>query len=225
MCPFCYIGKRRFEAALANFPHKDQVELEWKSYQLDPNMQTDVDVSYVNYLSANKGMSLEQAQGMLDQVTTMAKEDGLNYNFDKAVVANSFRSHELSHFAKQQGKQDEAEELLFKSFFEEGKNIDDVAELKAMATTLGLDAEAFEQALAGKTFEDAVREDIYEAQQIGVRGVPFFVYDRKYAVSGAQPAEVFGDTINKAFDEWKKENNKPLFDVVSGPSCGPEGCD
>lgn len=225
MCPFCYIGKRRFETALNAFADKQNIELEWKSYQLDPNMKTDPSIKYEESLSTSKGMPLEQAKSMLSQVTEMAKEEGLQYDFEKAVVANSFRSHELSHYAKQFAKQDASEELLFKAFFEEGKNIDDIEVLKSIAASLGLDAAAFEKAVQDGEFQDAVRQDIYEAQQIGVRGVPFFVFNRKYAVSGAQPADVFTQSIQKAYDEWSSEKAKLNLEVIDGPSCGPTGCD
>lgn len=121
MCPFCYIGKRRYEASLADLPFADQIELEWKSYQLNPTLETNLDITTYDYLAENKGMSVAQAKAMTAQVAEMAKTVGLDYDFDKAVVANSFRAHEFSHFAKTFGKQDEAEELLFKAYFTEGK--------------------------------------------------------------------------------------------------------
>lgn len=225
MCPFCYIGKRRYEAALKDLPFADQVTLEWKSYQLNPYLETNLQETTYSYLASSKNMPVEQAKAMCDQVASMAKTVGLTFDFDKAVVANSFRAHEFSHYAKQFGKQDAVEERLFSAYFTEGKNIDDVAVLKELALELGLDAEDLEKELKARTYEDAVREDIYEAQQIGARGVPFFVYNRKYGISGAQDEEVFRQTMQKAFDEWQKENANATIEVLDGPSCGPEGCD
>ncbi|WDF70766.1 DsbA family oxidoreductase [Sphingobacterium oryzagri] len=223
MCPFCYIGKRRFEKALADLPFKEEIELEWKSYQLNPYLETDTTTNYYENLANSKGMPRAQAEAMCDQVTAMAKTENLDFLLDKAVVANSFRAHELAHFAKRYGKQDQAEELLFHAHFTTGENIDDIDVLKRIASELGLDVSALEHALENKVFEDAVRQDIYEAKQVGVRGVPFFVYDRKYAISGAQDATVFRQTIQKAFDEWTDQKNSNIA-VTEGPSCGPDGC-
>ncbi|WP_340046566.1 DsbA family oxidoreductase [Sphingobacterium sp. MYb382] len=225
MCPFCYIGKRRYEAVLKDLPFADQVTLEWKSYQLNPDLETNLQETTYSYLASSKNMPVEQAKAMCDQVATMAKAVDLDFDFDKAVVANSFRAQEFSHYAKQQGKQDAAEERLFRAYFTEGKNIDDIAILKELALELGLDADTLEKELNARTYQDAVREDIYEAQQIGVRSVPFFVYNRKYGISGAQDEEVFRQTMHKAFDEWQKENVNKTLEVVEGPSCGPEGCE
>ncbi|MFD2594358.1 DsbA family oxidoreductase [Sphingobacterium griseoflavum] len=223
MCPFCYIGKRKFEQALDRLPFKDQVDLEWKSYQLNPHLQTDTTLDYYDSLAQSKGMARTQAEAMCLQVTEMAKGEQLTFRLDKAIVANSFRAHELAHFAKRYGKQDQAEELLFQAHFTEGENIDDMDLLKRIAAQLGLDGTALEHALENRVFEDEVRQDIYEAQQLGVRGVPFFVYDRKYAISGAQDITVFRDTLQKAFDGWTQKNGSRL-DVVNGDSCGPDGC-
>lgn len=209
MCPFCYIGKRRFEKSLANSPYKDSVEIEWKSFQLNPYMQTDTSISIDAYLAQHKGMPLEQAQALNMQVTQMAAEEGLTYNFDKSIVANSFKAHVLTHFAKKYGKQDEVEELLFHSYFTEGKNIDDIAVLKDIATQVGIDAEAYEKVVIEGSLDDEVKMDIQEARQIGVQGVPFFVYDRKYAVSGAQPVELFEQTLLQAVGEWQKGASSP----------------
>lgn len=205
MCPFCYIGKRKFEKALAQFPDKEKVELEWKSFQLSPEMKTDTSITAYESLAKHKGISVEQAKAMNEQVVAMAADVGLEYNMEKAVVANSFNAHRFTHFAKAQGKQDEAEELLFRSYFTDGKNIDDFATLIDLGKQIGLDSAALKTALENNSFADEVRHDIYESQQLGVRGVPFFVFDRIYGVSGAQPTEVFGQTLQKSFDEWTSE--------------------
>lgn len=203
MCPFCYIGKRKFEAALAQFEGKDDIEITWKSYQLSPDMVTDSSKNINQYLVEHKGISLQEAARMNAYVTDMAAKEGLTYNFDKTVVANSFKAHQFAHFAKQFGKQDEAEEKLFLAYFTEGKNMDDDAVLIQLAAELGLDTEALKAALENETYADEVIADIKEAEQIGVRGVPFFVFDRKYAVSGAQDSKVFLQTMEKAQEERK----------------------
>lgn len=197
MCPFCYIGKRHFEAALQEFPGRDSVTVEWKSFQLNPGMVTDPSRNINQYLAEIKGISLEQAQAMNARVTEMAKDAGLTYDFDKAIVANSFDAHRLSHFAKRFGTQDEVEERLFRAYFTEGKNTADHDTLVQLAADAGLDADAVRTMLAGKDFAEDVERDIYEAQQVGARGVPFFVFDEKYAVSGAQPVRLFVQVLNK----------------------------
>ncbi|HTE27949.1 DsbA family oxidoreductase [Flavitalea sp.] len=205
MCPFCYIGKRKFEQALAKFPAKDNIELIWKSFQLSPEIKTDPSKSIHQFLAEHKGMSLEQARQMNDQVTQMAAIVGLVYNFDKSVVANSFNAHRFAHFAKANGKQNAAEEILFRSYFTNGKNIDDYATLVQLGTDIGLNAEDLSKALETGRYADEVRKDILEAQQIGVRGVPFFVFDRKYAVSGAQETSTFLQALESAYQEWNKD--------------------
>ena len=197
MCPFCYIGKRKFENALQNFPHKDQVEIEWKSFQLNPSMKTDPSKNINEYLAEHKGISIAQAKQMNDRVTAMANEVGLRYDLDKAIVANSFDAHRLSHFAKKHGVQDAVEELLFKAYFTEGKNTADHETLIAIAVEAGLNSDDVRAMLLGNEFTDELNNDIYEAQQVGARGVPFFVFDNRYAVSGAQPSQLFLDVLQK----------------------------
>jgi predicted DsbA family dithiol-disulfide isomerase len=124
VCPFCYIGKRRFEKALAQFEHRDEIEVEWKSFQLSPGLKSEPGKSIHQFLAEHKGISLDEARGMNDYVTQMAAQETLEYDFDKAVVANSLKAHQLIHFAKANGKQEEAEELLFRAYFTEGKDID-----------------------------------------------------------------------------------------------------
>jgi predicted DsbA family dithiol-disulfide isomerase len=223
MCPFCYIGKRKFETALAQFPHKDKVELVWKSFQLSPEMKTEPNITIHQFLADHKGMSLEQAKGMNDQVTQLAKQVGLTFDFNKSIVANSFNAHRFAHFAKQYGKQNEAEETLFRSYFTDGKNIDDYPTLIQLGAEIGLDTTALKIALENGSYADDVRKDIYEAQQVGVRGVPFFVFDRKVAVSGAQDSKTFLEALEKTFNEWIKTNPENTIEVIEGQVCSPEG--
>ncbi|MEP7128373.1 MAG: DsbA family oxidoreductase [Chitinophagales bacterium] len=207
MCPFCYIGKRKFETALNSFDHRAEVEIEWKSFQLSPDMKTDPNTNINQFLSDHKGISIEQAQKMNSRVTEMAKQVGLVYDFEKSVVANSFNAHRFSHFAKQHGKQEEAEEKLFAAYFTEGKNIDDYTTLIALGIEMGLDADALKTALENKSFTAEVNADLEEARRLRVNGVPFFVFDRKYAVSGAQDSKVFAEVLEKSFGEWSDENS------------------
>jgi len=223
MCPFCYIGKRKFEAALDKFPDKENVQVEWKSFQLAPDLRTRTDKNIHQFLAEHKGMSVEQAKGMNDHVAASAKQVGLVYNFDKAIVANSFNAHRFTHFAKQYNKQGEAEELLFRSYFTDGKNIDDHATLIQLGEEIGLDGAALKRSLENGNYADEVHADIHEASQLGARGVPFFVLDRKYGISGAQESGTFLGTIEKAFDEWRSKHPEIKMDVLEGQSCTPEG--
>lgn len=197
MCPFCYIGKRKFEQALEQFLERNSVEIEWKSFQLNPGMKTDPSKNINQFLAEHKGISVAQAKLMNDRVTEMAREVGLHYDFDKAIVANSFAAHRLSHYAKKYGKQDAMEERLFKAYFTEGKNTADHETLIQLAGEVGLDENEVRVMFSGNDFADDVNNDIYEAHQVGARGVPFFVFNNKYAVSGAQPSELFLQVLNK----------------------------
>lgn len=204
VCPFCYIGKRKFENALQQFEFRDSIEIVWKSYQLNPNQKTEADKNAIQSLSEAKGISLDEAKNLSQYVTEMAKTVGLEYNFEKTVTVNTANAHRFLHLAKAMGKQKEAEELLFAAYFIEGKNIDDVAVLQAIGNKIGLSEARVAEVFQSAEYQDAVERDIYESRQIGVQGVPFFVFDNKYGVSGAQDAEVFLKTLQKAFDERKK---------------------
>ena len=223
MCPFCYIGKRRFEQALQGFAHQEDIEVEWKSFQLNPDMVTNPDISIDQYLADVKGFSVERAKQLNNHVTQMAAGVGLTYNFDKSVVANSFKAHRYSHLAKKHGKGIEAEEQLFKAYFTDGKNIDDLDTLVELGAAIGLNAGEVRQTLESNAFADEVKHDIAEAQYLGIHGVPFFVMNNKYGVSGAQEVPVFEQTLQKAYTEWQQENPKPKLEIIEGESCGPDG--
>ena len=203
MCPFCYIGKRRIEEALAQFPHRDEIEIEWKSFQLNPEAVTDPSKNVNQYLAEQKGISEYQVKQLNDRVTQTAKEAGLHYDFDKAIVANSFDAHRLSHLAKKHGKQNEMEEMLFKAYFTEGKNTADHDTLIQLAAEAGLNRDEVRTVLAGNDFADDVTKDIYEAQQVGARGVPFFIFNDSYAVSGAQPGKLFLQVLEQSYAQWR----------------------
>jgi len=222
MCPFCYIGKRKFEAALAQFAERDNVEIVWKSFQLQPDLKTDPSKNSIQHLAESKGWSLAYTRQAVANVVNMAKEVGLTYDFDKAVVANSFDAHRLSHYAHHQGKGDAMEEALFNAYFVEGKNTADHATLTALAVEIGLSEAGVREVLSSNQFADAVRKDIYESTQIGVNGVPFFLFNDKYAVSGAQDSQVFLQTLMKAYSEWKSAASKDSTVVKSGAVCTPE---
>jgi predicted DsbA family dithiol-disulfide isomerase len=221
MCPFCYIGKRRFENALQNFEHKDEIKIEWKSFQLNPDMVTNPDINIDQYLADIKGFTIDHARKLNAHVTQMAAEAGLTYNFDKAIVANSFNAHRYSHLAKKHGLGIEAEEQLFKAYFTDGKNIDDIDTLATLGGELGLDTTEIKQALENNAYADDVKHDIAEARHLGIQGVPFFVLNNKYGISGAQAVPVFEQTLEKAYDEWQREN--PKLEIIEGESCGPDG--
>jgi len=219
MCPFCYIGKRRFEQALQQFDGKADIEVEWKSFQLNPHLKTDPSVNVTQYLADIKGWTIDHARQMNNHVTQMAAEVGLSYDLDKAVVANSFDAHRFAHLAKQNGKGEDAEEALFNAYFTEGKNIADHGTLGDLGESIGLDKTIVEQTLANNEFAAEVNADIQQAQQYGISGVPFFVLDNKYGISGAQAVPVFLQTLQKAHTEWAAENKADKLDVIEGDSC------
>ena len=221
MCPFCYIGKRRFEQALARFDHKDSIEVIWKSYQLNPDMVTDPGKNINQYLAEVKGWTEERAREMNNYVTEMAAGAGLTYHLDKAIVANSFDAHRLSHMARVKGVQDAAEEQIFAAYFTEGRNTADHETLADIAASAGLDRSEATSMLQSDAYATDVEQDIYEAQQIGVRGVPFFVIDRKYAISGAQESTTFLQALTKA---WSESDESKHMEQTNGAVCGPDGC-
>ncbi|WEK21457.1 MAG: DsbA family oxidoreductase [Candidatus Pedobacter colombiensis] len=202
-CPFCYIGKRKFEMALAQFEHKDDVEIEWHSFELDPHAATLLDKSAYDYLAERYGRSREWAVETHKQVTQSAAEVGLTFNFDKSVIANSFDAHRLIQLAKQNGAGDLVEENLFKAHFTDGKNIADHEVLLQIGKDSGLNALEVEVMLKSNDFTDEVRYDEKTAQDLGITGVPFFIFDQKLAVSGAQAPETFLGAMIKAGQEEK----------------------
>jgi predicted DsbA family dithiol-disulfide isomerase len=206
MCPFCYIGKRKFEQALAQFADKDKIQLVWRSYQLDPTISDSTEKDYRKHLQQKKGWGDQQAKDILDNVTQMAADVGLEYHFEKALVANTFKAHRFAHYAHQYKLQEAAEEALFIAHFVEGKDISDNEALADMGQKMGLDKEDVLRFLTTEEMTEAVKNDITEAEQIGVSGVPFFVFDRKYAISGAQDEAVFLNTLSQSYAEWQKNH-------------------
>ncbi|MFN3996360.1 DsbA family protein [Algoriphagus sp.] len=224
VCPFCYIGKRKLEKAIEKFPFKDKIEIEWKSFQLNPNQKTDPTISTLEHLSQSKGWSMEQTREITSNVVNMAAAQGLEFDFEKAVVANTRNAHRLIHLAKESGKGDAMKERLLKAYFSEGKNVDDFPTLISLGKEIGLEEEKIKAMLESDQFDEVVDQDIYESRQIGVKGVPFFVLDRKFGISGAQPDEVFVQTLQKAWTEFAKNNS--VLDMAGnaeGESCDLDG--
>ncbi|MFN1219205.1 DsbA family protein [Chryseobacterium kwangjuense] len=222
MCPFCYIGKHNFEQALEKLPFKNEVEVEWKSFQLDPTLDAAKPQNTIEYFKEKKGFPAEQASQMISQVAGIGRASGIDFNFDKALIINTFTAHKLLHLAKKHGKSSEMEEALFKAHFIDGKNVGDQEELISLAVSLGIDKDEARQALSSDEFNDGIRQDIQEAQNNGISSVPFFVLNGKYAVSGAQPAEVFAEALQQTY----KETVSPFKDLSQngGASCDTDGC-
>ena len=201
VCPWCYVGKRRLEHALEQFAHRDQVELTWRSFQLDPSAPPQRTHSSAEHLAAKYGMSVEQARETNAQMTEMAAGEGLEYHLDRTRGGNSFDAHRLIHLAAAHGRQDEMKERLMRAYFTEGEPLGDKEILVRLASEAGVDAREARAALDGEAYADAVHADEELAARIGIRGVPFFVLDRRYGVSGAQPAELLLQALDQAWEE------------------------
>ncbi|GAA0356410.1 DsbA family oxidoreductase [Bacillus horti] len=220
MCPFCYIGKRKFEVALEQFAHKDRVEVTYRSFELDPGAKRDNPESVYEMLSAKYNVPVEQAKAMNQNVAKQAEEVGLTYHFDTMELTNSFDAHRLTHFAAHHGKSGEIAEKLFHAVFTASKNIGQHNVLIELATEAGLDLEETTKMLQGDHHTLEVHADEQEAKELGIRGVPYFVIDRKYAISGAQSSDVFLDTLQKAWGEAR-----PLTVVnETSPKAGQDYC-
>ncbi|WP_290367597.1 DsbA family oxidoreductase [Rhodococcus spelaei] len=196
-CPWCYIGKKRFETALAQFAQRDEVQVVWRSYLLSPDTPVGLRRPEVDALVEMKGMPADQVKQMFAHVASTAAADGLTMDFDTVIAANTFDAHRLIHFAGDRGQDLMA--ALFRAHFEQGRVVDDRDELVAIAAEVGLDAEEVRAALDSDEAADKVRSDIAEARALGVTGVPFFAANRAVGVSGAQPVEVFTQLLEKAY--------------------------
>ncbi len=201
VCPFCYIGKRRLEEALEQTGLSENTEIVFKAFELDPNSPAVSDTLIKESLAKKYGMSVEEAKKMTDNVVDQAKAVGLNYNFDVMTPANTFNAHRLAKLAEQEGFDKTVSESLLKAYFIDGEKIgtDDV--LLRIAEEAGISRDRAKEVLGSDEFANDVRMDIAEAQQIGVKGVPFFVINRKYAISGAQPADAFANALRQAAEE------------------------
>ena len=225
MCPFCYIGKRRIEEALSQFEHKEAVAIEWKSFELDAHFTPSSNDNLAEHLADKYGRDIDWAQTMLENMTQNAKAAGLDFHFDKSVLANSRNAHRLLHLAKKHGLADKLEEILFKAYFTDGKDLNNLDTLAELGIAVGLDAEAVAQVLHSNAYSNEVKQDIQEAGAIGVQGVPFFVFDNKYAISGAQPTTAFLQTLEKVWQEGQFDSKITLVNSNSENSCDIDGCD
>jgi predicted DsbA family dithiol-disulfide isomerase len=219
VCPWCYIGKRRFEAALAQFPHADQVEVIWRSFELDPNAPRRREGNQVEHLARKYGMTIEEAQDRRDQLARIAAQAGLEFRFDHAQPGNTLDAHRLLHLAARHGTQDRMQERLFAAYFTEGAPIGDRDSLIRLAGDVGFDPTEVEATLASDDYVSDVRADEAEAAGLRVSGVPFFVVDRKYGVSGAQPPELLLEALERAWNE-----SQPLVVTGGSASCDGDTC-
>jgi len=199
VCPWCYIGKRRFEAALGQFDHRDQVEVTYHAFELDPDAPRRPEGTLAESLAAKYGMSLEDAQASHDNLTQMAADEGLEYHFERAQRGNTFDAHRLIRLALEHGRQDAMKERLMRAYFTDGEPIGDREALARLAADVGIGEDVARAALAGGRYSAEVREDERTASRIGIRGVPFFVLDRRFGISGAQPAELLLEGLERAW--------------------------
>lgn len=221
MCPFCYIAKKNFEKALENLPFKNEVELEWKSFQLDPDFKENSGtVSIEEYLINRKGFLKPQVEQFQQQLKQMGKSAGITFNQDITIAADTFPAHKLLHFAKKYKKADMVKEALFEAHFLNGKNIANLEFLVSLAMGLGLDKDETEEILFGDSYDYEINQDIMEARNIGISGVPYYLINNKYAVSGAQPVETFVEAIQKAY----QEKIVSLSQDTGNNMCGIDGC-
>ena len=201
VCPWCYIGKRRFEKALDQFDHRGDIEVEFRSFELNPSAPTDQQGNLEEALARKYGLSLEQARAMNARVVEAAAGEGLEYRFDIAKRSNTFDAHRMIHLAAAEGMQSAMKERLMAAYFMEGRAIGDRDTLVELAAEVGIDAEQARATLDSEEFADEVRADEREAGELGITGVPFFVINRRYAVSGAQPPELLLKALAAGWDE------------------------
>jgi len=198
-CPWCYIGKRKFEAGVAEFD--GEVEVEYHSFELSPDTPLDFDGNTVDYLSQRKGMPVDEVKKMLTHVSGIAADVGLDYHFDDVHQTNTIKAHELLHFAKSKGRQIDMKERLLKAYFVDGRHVGKIDELADLAAEIGLDRDEAQRALDAGTYTADVKADVAQAQAYGIQGVPFFVIDGKYGVSGAQDSSAFTNMLEQVQSE------------------------
>lgn len=205
MCPFCYIGEAHLDQALADFEHADDVEIEYKSFLLQPDAKHDPDKNYYETMADLRGVPTEQVNGMFENVLNMAKDAGLVIDFDKAKFASMIPAHHAFQYAKEQGKGNEFFEKFYAAHFADGELLSDPQTIVRLSEEIGLDGDAILESTQNPTYTDKVNKDIEEAGQFGVQGVPFYVFNNKYAVSGAQPVAQFKQVLDQV---WQEENEK-----------------
>lgn len=228
VCPFCYIGKRRLEEALDKFPYRERVNVRFKSYELTPHAPKEPSKVIHEILAEKYGMSIEQAKAANVSIGEQAKAAGLLFNFENMKPVNTLDAHRLAKFAAERGKGAEITERLLKAYFTDSLPISDGNVLAEIASEVGLNREEVTLFLKGNCLTEEVRADEEEARTLGVQGVPFFVFNSKYAVSGAQPVEVFASVLQKAWEEELEEKLRPQQSsevIENGTVCTEEGCE
>ncbi|MFC0298647.1 DsbA family oxidoreductase [Geobacillus jurassicus] len=223
VCPFCYIGKRRLEQALAQFPHREDVEVVFRSFELDPNAKKETPLTIHEIIAQKYGISLEDAKRANDDIGRQAEAVGLTFRFETMKPTNTFDAHRLAQYAKEKGKLHDVVEQLFFAYFTESKRISDREVLLAIAEAAGLDRKETEEVLNDGRYAEEVRKDEAEAAKFGVRGVPFFILNRKYAISGAQPVEVFRRALEKVWEEEQQASPMRLL-AGEGGMCADGSC-
>jgi predicted DsbA family dithiol-disulfide isomerase len=218
-CPWCYVGKRRFEAALAGFEHRDEVRVTWRSFELDPHAPLDRGEDAATHIAAKLGTTRERAVAMQQNMAEMAAGDGLDFRFDISRGGNTFDAHRLVHLAAEHGSQDAMKERLFRAYFTEGRLMADHDVLAHLAGEAGLPEDAVRDLLGSDRYADEVRDDERTAASLGITAVPFFVVDRALGASGAQAPEVLGDLLRRG---WAARS--PVTVVAAGEGCGIDGC-
>ena len=200
-CPWCAVGKRRFEKALADFDRRDEITVTWRSFELDPGAPHEHPGNRDEHLAGKYGMSVEQAREMHERMTETAAGEGLDFRFDKARSGNTFDAHRITHLAKAHGLQDEMNERLLAAHFTEGALVSDHETLRRLALEAGLPEDEVAATLATDRYADDVRADEATARTLGISAVPTFVVDRRIGVSGAQPPELLGQLLSRAFED------------------------
>jgi predicted DsbA family dithiol-disulfide isomerase len=203
-CPWCYIGKRKFEAAVAGFD--GEVDVEYHSFELAPDTPVDFDGSPKDYLAQRKGVSPAQVDEMLARVTGIAASVGLDYDYDHVHQTNTIKAHELIHYAKSQGRQLDMKERLLKAYFIDGRHVGRIEDLADLAAEIGLDRAEVVRVLTENTYLADVKADVAQAAEYGINGVPFFVFDEKYGVSGAQDPATFANVLAQVASEKSTQN-------------------
>jgi predicted DsbA family dithiol-disulfide isomerase len=201
MCPYCYLGTRMLKSALAEFPHRNEVDVVWKSYQLDPAIRTDPGMDVYQFL-ARKGFDRATVMRAHEELREKGARQGIVFAFENSVVANSFNAHRLMHFARESNNQERTHDALFRAHFTDGRNLDDEATLIAIGVEVGLDAAELARALRSDAYADAVRADVQEARDLGIEAVPHFMFDRNHEVIGAEGSVLLLRTLEVAFREW-----------------------
>jgi predicted DsbA family dithiol-disulfide isomerase len=221
-CPWCYIGKRHLEAAIERFPHRDAVEIVWHAFELNPSAprESDRGSSYAERLARKYGSPVAEAERRIARMTDVAAADGLSFRFDKIRPGNTFDAHRVLHMALDHGVQGAVKERFLRAYMTEGEAIGQPDVLVRLAAEAGLDADEVRKALASDAYVDEVRADEEQARELGISGVPFFVIAEKYAVSGAQPAELLLQALTQA---WNEIAAGPIA-FAEGAACGPDGC-